>query len=835
MKNRSFLACLLVLILTVISSVAASIPPATGIPVRLAENTNALLPIVIGDKASERTKKDAVTLADYLQQMSGATFTVKAGDGAAGIVIGVPADFTKLPLQPGFPGGPFGREEYLLQSRKGGLWLLGATDLAVDHAIWDLLYHFGYRQFFPGKAWEIVPTLGKLAISVNVREKPAYISRRIWYDWGMQDYNTQPYADWCARNRMVQGFQLNSGHAYEEIVRRNKATFDAHPEYFSLVNGKRLTNGEDKFCIANPDLRKLVVDWAVSGIKANPSLDSISMEPSDGDNWCECDNCKKMGSISDRALTLANEVAVAINQLGLGDKYVGMYAYNRHCPPPTIPVDPHVIISATTAFITGGFTFDQVVEGWRAKGATLGVYDYYSVSIWDWNMPGRATATHPDYVASSIRKFYAQGARFLDCQAGDCWGPCGLGYYVASRVMWDLKQADHVKEITEDFLTCAFGPAKEPMRGYYQLITGDASHRPGSDMVGRMYRYLAEAKKLAAGRQDILMRLYQLVAYTRYAELNYNMTAPGADKEAKFRWLTFAYRMRKTSMVHYYGVWSDAIGQRSALAPKHPLKDETLFTQQELDTILTEGIANNTPVEMGFTPVSFSKNLVAADRLKLPDVPLGAVPAFPQDHHYYYLWVEKAPADYTLKVTVQRVWNLRPHHVKLFAVKDATTETLVSDNDTVRPDGKTYDVVLHMPNAGLYGVEVLDGGDYTRIVWPDGLPVALPSAEDTPTISSMFRGRWTLYCYVPKGTKVVGGWFQERAGTLRDADGNVVIDFSKIENGWFSAPVQKGQDGRLWKFDFNAGIRQLMTIPPYLFRSNKDILLPKEVIGKDAK
>src|SRR6185503_15664063 len=99
-----------------------------------------------------------------------------------------------------------------------------------------------------------------------------------------------------------------------------------------------------------------VVEWAVAQFKKNPQQDSISMDPSDGGGWCECDACAQMGSVSDRVVTLANEVAVAINALDLGPKYVGHYAYNFHCAPPSVRVDPHVIPSATTAFITGGFS-----------------------------------------------------------------------------------------------------------------------------------------------------------------------------------------------------------------------------------------------------------------------------------------------------------------------------------------------------------------------------------------------------------------------------------------------------------------------------------------------
>src|SRR5205814_819058 len=89
-------------------------------------------------------------------------------------------------------------------------------------------------------------------------------------------------------------------------------------------------------------------------------VDSISIEPSDGGGWCECVECAKVGSVTDRALTLANEVAAAVTAK-FPRKYVGMLAYNEHSPPPSIPAHPHVIINIATAFMRGGHTLDQII------------------------------------------------------------------------------------------------------------------------------------------------------------------------------------------------------------------------------------------------------------------------------------------------------------------------------------------------------------------------------------------------------------------------------------------------------------------------------------------
>ena len=193
-----------------------------------------------------------------------------------------------------------------------------------------------------------------------------------------------------------------------------------------------------------------------------------------------------------------------------------------------------------------------------------------------------------------------------------------------------------------------------------------------------------------------------------------------------------------------------------------------------------------------------------------------------------------------MKVTVQTVWGQRPHRIRLFSPKEVTVEA-VDESDLVKPDGKTYDVILKTPHTGPHRVEIRDGGDYTRIVWPEDMAVTLPVAIDTPGVSNHFRGPWTLCFYVPKGAKTVAGWAERVAswaprisGTLKDADGNVRLDFGEVEDGWFRAPVPEGQDGRLWKFENSRGVRQLVTVPPYLARNAAELLLPREVIERDA-
>ncbi|MCA9117805.1 MAG: DUF4838 domain-containing protein, partial [Planctomycetaceae bacterium] len=428
---------------------------------KLARNGHALQPVIVGENASEEVRASAEELARMLSRITGGKFLVKTGDGNSGIAVGqlgdFPASSTRLP---GEPANPARREDYLLLTHTEGMLVIGRTPQAVSHAVWDLLWRIGYRQFFPGETWEVVPHLPDVSLEVFALQQPHYLARRIWYGFGPWDYAAEPYRQWCLRNRATSAIELNTGHSYDGILARNREEFERHPEYLGLINGERKST---KFCISNPGLRKLVVQDALARMAETPTPDSISIDPSDGLNWCECEECQRLGSVSDQAVTLANTVAEAVQQKYPG-RLVGMYAYAGHSPPPSIDVHPNVVISVATAFIKGGFTVDQLIEGWQKRKATLGVREYYSVNTWDRDLPGRSRGSNLEYLARTIPHFHANGARFLSAESSDNWGPNGLGYYLAARMLWNPAEAENLEELQEDFLQRAFGPAAGPMR-----------------------------------------------------------------------------------------------------------------------------------------------------------------------------------------------------------------------------------------------------------------------------------------------------------------------------------------------------------------------------------
>ena len=816
-----------------------------AVTTHLADDGAALQSVVVSSTASPQVRASATELAEMLTRITGAPFEVTEGDGSRGIVVGVYTNFANCTSQMDFaPEVPSRREDYVIRSHADGLLMIGATDLAVDQAIWGFLDYLGYRLFFLTDTWEVVPRIPSLSVELDVVDAPDYIARRA--PSGAAWSNRELWQRWHKRNRVVSGLAPSTGHAYGNIIRANKAAFAEHPEYFALVNDERHLGG--KFCISNPGLRRLVVDHAVRQMTNNPTLESISMDPSDGGSWCECPDCLEMGSVSDRVVILANAVAEGINNLGLGPRYVGMYAYNDHSPAPSVFVHSNLVVSVATSFIKGGFTVEELIEGWRKQGANLGIRDYLSVFPWTHNRPRQGHGADVNYLQRSIPYFYNFGARYMNACGTDSWACSGFGYWILPRIQWRVADAEKVEAMFDDFLDKAFGPAEKPMRAFYTLLNFDRKVYTDEHVTAMMYRYIAEAYTLAASRPDVIARLDDLFLYTRYVELyTIYQGASGGARQAGFEavW-RHTYRMRDRMMLSTVAICHrEVFRDRSVKLPEgvewgtpegeHPWKDSTPFSREEINRLLAAGIDANQPVVLPFEPIEFSETLVPASRLSIPDTyPAMKMNLGGRGIRTFLTWLEK-PGSLALEVQGGLIEHYRKFgNVKLllFAAEEATLEAVAEDESTP-PDGKTYPVTLRSPYAGQHTLEISDGNDSTLLGFPIELALTVHS---TLGEESLFNRPWSLYFYVPIGTRIVGGFTADRNGRMRDATGKTTFDFSSMERaGYFSVPVEEGQDGTFWRLESCRGKRRLMTVPPYLADHPTRLLLPREVVEKDSQ
>ena len=286
-------------------------------------------------------------------------------------------------------------------------------------------------------------------------------------------------------------------------------------------------------------------------------------------------------------------------------KKVGFYAYNAHCAPPVIEVDPDVIVSICTGFLQSGWEPVALTNAWQAKKAVTGIREYYGGGP----VPGTGALSNLAHLDRTIKTFYDGGARYLIAECQNSFGTTMLGQYFASRKLWNVNTG--IAETVDDFLASAFPKSQEAIRTYFRLVNGNERPPFSEDFIARMYESLAQAKKLAKASPAESARLDDLICYTRFTELM--LKNPTRSSLANYmKLMTFADSIRGTQMVHSYAFYRD---NRPFLEPylKKQAKGKVAWkqnrppTSKEIANFLASGSKNNRKLD--FETRSFSTNL----------------------------------------------------------------------------------------------------------------------------------------------------------------------------------------------------------------------------------
>lgn len=707
-----------------------------------------------------------------------------------------------------------GPQSYELQTSKSALIIRAASQAGALYAAADLLHELGYRRFSPDKFWEILPENPPSFLAVNKRETPDYAMRDIWPSWGIwPEYRKNgDHEAWHFANR-TGGAKIQTGHAYDNFIRRNQSQFQAHPEYYALVKGKRAGS---KLCIANPNLRRLFAADAVTQMRRNPDWASVSADPSDGGGWCECAECAKLGSPTDRAILLANEAAQAIQKEFPGKK-VALYAYNQHSSPPAVAVDSNVIVNIATGFIREGWNIDRLLTRW-GKCADIGIREYYNAGP----EPGNGPGTNLAYLVRTIRDFHGRNARYITGEASDAWAPGLLGYNLAAQLFWNVNTEPEAFE--NDFYIRAFPKTEKPMRRFFALLDGSNQRPLSEDLLHRMYAALAEAHPLAIGPERA--RIEQLIAYTRFCELLFNHQKNRSETSYRAL-LESAAAVKPHYLVHTYAMFRDE--RQLGLPGKRTAAGFDWKTPRKLDyeKLLTEGMSNNKKLD--FEPINFGYDLAPA---MFPGSKRAGNIAPVRWKREFYLYSNGKP--FTIKVTGGLIKHYRDRgNVKLDLIQiggpsdTGEFETAVCHDESVPPDGRERLVTLTPKHPGLHRLVINDGGDMTKIIFPAELAVAVPVAnESAPAISGDF------WFYVPKGTRHLGLYAKTGRGWLLTPDGKRFQSLSG-KNGFCKFDVPAGMDGQPWQVRGMNGTLRLLTVPDTLNLNGNRLLIPKKLIEKD--
>ena len=449
--------------------------------VPIAREGRCVATLVVSKAAAAPERHATEELAHYLAEISGVVVPVtNSGMGVRGTLIWVGQSDEARRLCSGVDWAHLGPEQLVLRSVANGFVVAGGSPRGTLYAAYRLLDRLGVRWWTP---WATdVPHEPNLSLpTLSVTEAPKMEYRSSYWHSAFDP-------DWAVRNGLNFGMSSLEGarggsvnyagfvHTYYPLV-DPKVNFAAHPEWFSLINGKR-TADNAQLCTTNPEMRAYMLARVKELLRANPGATIVSVSQNDCFNQCQCDRCQALakaeGSQAAPVIDLANYIAdgiakefpnVAVDTLA--------YQWSRHAPKSLKP-RKNVIVRLCSIECDFGqpldapknASFSKDVLDWSRLTNRLYVWDYVT-NFANYLLPIPDEAV----LAPNLKFLYAHGVRGV-FEEGDYMSNGGasseLKAWLLAKLLWN-PNADSAK-LTDEFLNGYYGAAGPLLGDYLRLV-----------------------------------------------------------------------------------------------------------------------------------------------------------------------------------------------------------------------------------------------------------------------------------------------------------------------------------------------------------------------------
>ena len=411
-----------------------------------------------------------------------------------------------------------GRDGYIARCDDRGLIVAGRCPLGTLFGVYDIIEReFGVRWCEPDELGEVVPQAKAVSVGTFQREyKPSF-----YYRW--VDSN-----DWSLKQRMNVQVKVNGKpvgvnwkwhfHTFAILIPPEKY-FDEHPEWFSLVKGKRKKSTRPhshstQLCTSNPQVVDKLAEGLLETLDADPTIEIITLSPNDGGGFCECPNCVALDEpqrgwfarYSKRLTVLNQEIAKRIARSYPKVK-IKIGAYAMYALPPQIagyrPAENLIVQLCHIYFChnhrltsdecVAGKTFQpssnflpnqdfcKLVKTWSRLTDNLFIYEYYALGGWSraemlWPMVHTMRHDIPWYRDMGAKGFYTQTGP---------WPRAPLNYYIAAKLAWNADL--DVDWLIADFCAKFFEEAAEPVQAY--LLETEAAMERNSQCISYGLRH----------------------------------------------------------------------------------------------------------------------------------------------------------------------------------------------------------------------------------------------------------------------------------------------------------------------------------------------------------
>ncbi len=484
--------------------------------------------IVIPQNAEESSKVGAQELAEYVAKISGKSLGIEIGQSQQPnqIVIGTLQTLQDVPTAVrNRLEATQNIEAFYLYCKGDKLYIVGKKRVAELWGVYTLLEEkLGVRwlkaataadpgEYVPKQQTILLPDfecfkqpffkyrmLSHCAAAanpppINGRNYSVRNKFHVPAAWSFANNIKDPYY----QARLPDHVSISGGHTtFSDAV--PAALFATHPEYFSMIDGKRVLtkHSEKQYCISNPDVQSLVIQY-LEGLYAKypPERVGLLMGMVDSTTgWCECPECRKLDetetfdyhNVSTRFHKVCAKIADQVYAKH-PDANLTVWAYHTYRSiPKNVKYDPRLNIYFCIHGRCYGHALDDpscrrnvvllnLLKEWKRIVPNIRTYEYTS-------------CTPPLYVPLEKRqaqdlKFYKElgligwkeEALFPDAafvpevkgydERADVFNSNWQWLYVTSKLLWDPEL--DAETILADIESKYYGAAYPAMKKYHDL------------------------------------------------------------------------------------------------------------------------------------------------------------------------------------------------------------------------------------------------------------------------------------------------------------------------------------------------------------------------------
>lgn len=431
-----------------------------------------VLPTKVEDQALDGfLKKTAELLRDCLMNVTGKTPAIVREGKNSSDQIGIFLGDTQAGRNAKLDLSQFKPWEYVIENTPNGIILAGRdfkvrTDarrharyaLGTVKAATSFLEQFcGTRFCLPGPLGIIVGEQSGLTIPPNlkIRKTPrfSYCSGRpkgMFYDVANNFFPAIDYGSY-------------GGHSHDKAIPPERF-FKTHPEYFALINGKRVSSlTHPQYCISNKNVRELIYRELLR--KLDEGYSRVQLGQSDGFKPCECAKCEELHSVNDFGeklwITHRNMATRLLKDRPGKEVVILAYGPTRE-PPKTFDTFPENVAVEICRYD------ENFLRKWSGVNVPKGLFTYiYNWGDYQWE--GFTPKLPPAALKEQIERFGRYGVQGIyRCGFGELFGLEGPNYYLYGKLL-DNPELD-CEKILDDYCHWAFGVAAVPMRKFFDLL-----------------------------------------------------------------------------------------------------------------------------------------------------------------------------------------------------------------------------------------------------------------------------------------------------------------------------------------------------------------------------